>query len=442
MKNTLLVFFDIANQRNSDISLAAGSLLAYAKGHPAYGLEFEVEYHSFKFSENDRPHTEEMVEELAAGYNLVNLSSIALGCYAWAEDRINSIMELLRKKGFAGDFILGGYQIQSSFPLELQYPLARYFIVGPGEVSLVRAVLECPQKAVLEDTVKFETLPSPYLSGIIPLEQGQTMVRMETQRGCSRRCSFCMYHGQIRKISPFSLDRVKKELQLFKATGVQKINILDPEFFHSGNPEHALTILKLVHELEIQAQISVQVRFEPLASLQGEEFLDLCQGLNVQLEFGLQTIHKEEYKAIKRTNNLEKVEQVLSQLEARKIAYEVTLIYGLPLQTPKSFKQSIEFLKTRGCQRIFSYPLMLFRGTGLSEKRTQYGLKEDKEDGYGIPFVTSSHSFTFQDWKEMENIATQTAPSEKSPSQWQRISSDLTSRFNTSKRLGSNPQPL
>lgn len=48
---------------------------------------------------------------------------------------------------------------------------------------------------------------------------------------------------------------------------------------------------------------------------------------------------------------------------------------------------------------------MLLRGTGLFEQRTQFGFNEEVLGDFNIPTVTSSDSFSKDDWLQMQAIA-------------------------------------
>ena len=71
-------------------------------------------------------------------------------------------------------------------------------------------------------------------------------------------------------------------------------------------------------------------------------------GARIILEFGLQTIIKHEAKAIQRSNQLNKVEDTIAKLKAMDIEYEISLIFGLPLQTLSSFVESVNFCLSCG----------------------------------------------------------------------------------------------
>lgn len=97
-------------------------------------------------------------------------------------------------------------------------------------------------------------------------------------------------------------------------------------------------------------------------------------------------------------------------MKSRNISYEISLIYGLPNQTLDTFKYNIDFLKSRGCENIKAYPLMLLKGTELYEKKNIYNFVEQPFGDFNIPTVVSSHSFTENDWWKMKDIADELNP--------------------------------
>jgi radical SAM superfamily enzyme len=151
----------------------------------------------------------------------------------------------------------------------------------------------------------------------------------------------------------------------------------------------------------------MQTRFELIIGTQGDKFINLCKKINSHLEFGLQTAIESESNIIDRKNNINTVREVLNRLNVNDISYEVSLIYGLPMQTVQSFKESIDFLMENGCKSIVAYPLMLLKGTELYSKRNKYSFVEKKLGSYNIPTVISSNTFTEKEWMEMETIAKQ-----------------------------------
>ena len=176
---------------------------------------------------------------------------------------------------------------------------------------------------------------------------------------------------------------------------MRDIAVLDP-IFHT-NPA-AVDILRQFGEAGFGGRISLQSRFE----LIDDDFLDACAGLDVRLEFGLQTVQRAEMRAVGRMNDLLKADAVIGALHRRGIPFEVSLIYGLPEQTLASFKASVRWCQERAVPTLKAFPLMLLRGTGLDRDRARWGLVESADD---VPVVVRSSSFSRSDWEAMRSVA-------------------------------------
>mmetsp|Transcript_27752 Transcript_27752/g.38167 ORF Transcript_27752/g.38167 Transcript_27752/m.38167 type:complete len:85 (+) Transcript_27752:1008-1262(+) len=75
-------------------------------------------------------------------------------------------------------------------------------------------------------------------------------------------------------------------------------------------------------------KLALQSRMEMVNTSFLDEIVAINQAGDVVLEFGLQTIHKEEMKYIDRGNNMKKVSEVLSITKALNINTELSLIFG------------------------------------------------------------------------------------------------------------------
>lgn len=339
-------------------------------------------------------------------------AQLAIGAYVWAEHVVSPLLSWLRQAGFAGRIILGGPQISyQGAGLEALYPEADVFIRGYGERALCDVILATDEAladiegvhvrggsdANRQAKVAIEELPSPWLMGLIPLES-QPFVRWETQRGCLYRCTFCQHQEAGRKLERrvFNGQRVRDEIALFCRHGVRSIAVLDPIF--NIDDDHATGVLEAFVAQGYTGKLSLQCRAERIT----ERFLDVAAALDVTLEFGLQTIHKEEGRAVKRGNAIEKVHRALEWVRERDIDHEVSLIFGLPTQTLESFMASVDWCLTRHVPRIKAFPLMLLRGTALEQQRAKWGLVERAGE---MPIVVASSSFTPEQWGQMNAIS-------------------------------------
>ncbi len=348
---------------------------------------------------------------------------LAMGAYVWHEPLTQTLLNTLKQEQFPGRVILGGPQISyTKQGLEKYYPQADVFIRGYGEDALAKLWLSEQEKPPIAGVhyagepdlsqsanVDLEHLPSPYLTGII---KPQPFIRWETQRGCPFRCAFCQHResdsGMTRRQLQYS--RVREEAQwILKNPIIQDIAILDPTF--NSGPNY-MAILNQLIEGKYTGKLALQCRIEMVQ----DKFLEAVETLNktahVVLEFGLQTTDPTEAKIIQRPNNMTKVQHILSQTRDRRIATEVSLIFGLPNQTVQSFKESIEFCKDYGVPTIYAYPLMLLRGTPLHAKKEQLQLIESSDLDLqidriqeNIPHVVASPSFSYKDWCLMAKMA-------------------------------------
>jgi len=404
MKNLLIITFDIIYPNEPLIPYPIGSIISSLKSDAYIRESYNIHYKSFNIYGGNLLSIKEIIEILLKIVNLNDINIIALGCYYWSERYINPLIFELKKNGFNGKIILGGYQIQPKTCID-DYPLADYYIVGYAELSIIKILKNTEEvnEKIIQNNIDLNNIPSPYLTEVIPISNYQGEVLLETKRGCPYRCTFCAHKDIIsHKIYKNNLEKVFMELLFMKNHNVKQINIVDP-IFNMGNDY--IEILKEMVRININSFLTIQTRFELVKGDIGKTFLELCSQLNVRLEFGLQTINIEENIIINRKNNIDQIKKTISELNNMAIKYEISLIYGLPNQTISSFKESVKFANDSGCQNIKAFPLMLLKGTELFERKEEFGFKEGLWGEYNLPVVMESNSFSFDDWKLMEEIA-------------------------------------
>lgn len=404
-RRIILVAFNWTRDKDPRIPLGHASLLASLQTVPLLDIRSVV------ISVNQGGSSpEHIVEVLLAHADAPPAHvDIAFGAYVWGEELLRAVLPILRRRGFCGRIILGGPQVSYSGPgLEFIYPQADAFVRGYGEHALT-ALVQAPGRPAItgvhysgqrdrceQAQIDLETIPSPWLTGTLPVESGR-LVRFETQRGCPFRCAFCQHREAGSQLRPreLSTSRALEEVALFCRHGVAEIAVLDPIF--NATPR-AQQILRALAAGGFGGRVSLQCRAELVTA----EFLDAAQLLDTSLEFGLQTIHAAEGEAIDRKNHVEKVDRALSWVRDRGIAHEVSLIFGLPEQALSSFLASVQWCLQRRVPVIKAFPLMLLRGTPLEQKREQWKLRER---GSSMPFVIASNSFDEGDWTQMARIA-------------------------------------
>ncbi|WP_394166283.1 B12-binding domain-containing radical SAM protein [Neptunomonas phycophila] len=407
-KHIVFVSADWERPQDGRSNLGAASILASLKsaGIPYTLIEDAVNATDFDYTQLEARVLAAVHEREVLGQECL----VGIGAYIWNEPVTQQLTEVIRTRTSA-PIVLGGPQISyaEAGTLENLYPYANIFVRGNGEQAMVAlAQGECPEKfgihcaGDIDHAQKSETaleeLASPWLTEV--MKPGKS-VRWETMRGCPFRCSFCQHRESSDrfKLSVQQLDyeRITKEARLFARAGVERVSILDP-IFHLDT-QRTVDLLTVFKEVGLTAQLALQCRFESVK----DEFIDALEGLNVVLEFGLQTTIWEEGIAIERANRLDIAERVIEKLKARNIPFEVSLIYGLPKQTLASFRQSLSWCWNQQVPTIRAWPLMILRGTALDKQREKFGLIESENEA--IPHVIASNSFTHADYRKMEALA-------------------------------------
>lgn len=207
------------------------------------------------------------------------------------------------------------------------------------------------------------------------------------------------------------------EIEWFVDNHVRDLAVLDPTF----NTLNGNMVLDLLERLGYSGKLSLQCRPERVntAFLDQVESLSATTGAEVVLEFGVQTLEAEELEHIERVRNAnphnlaKKVLEKLSLVNQRKIKHEISLIFGLPLQTVESFQQTIQKIQGKTDGLLVAFPLMLLRGTPLYYQKDKLGLVEGTDIAHPlldriqkfIPHVVTTPSMTYGDWMTMAHIA-------------------------------------
>lgn len=402
----MLVALDWTRNKDPRVPLGHASLLAALRqaGADVVSLTFAL----------NAPETrlETVFARIAATLATTAPADLGFGAYVWNESYLQRLLPALRAAGYRGRIILGGPQISyQRSGLEAIYPDADVFVRGYGEQALVDLLCSEDPRPIPgvhwagevdlgeQASVELTELASPFLREIVDVAQHRRFLRWETQRGCPYHCSFCQHReADARPVRRrFGIHRLEEEIQLFARHDVRSLAVLDP-VFNLG--EHPFEVLDLLRRHRFDGRLSLQCHSDAMRD--PERFLRACAGLDINLEFGLQTIHEAEMRAVQRRQSVERFDALIDMLHRDRRSFEVSLIYGLPEQTLESFRETVRWCLRRRVPVIKAFPLMLLRGTQLATERQRWGLRED---GATIPAVVESHTFSTSDWHAMNAIA-------------------------------------
>lgn len=297
---------------------------------------------------------------------------IGFSVYMWNVMVFRGIAATLRQLLPHAKIVMGGPEIASDYIREGKYDdfEADYLVYGEGEATFRDLLSHLSGALPIENieglafrespTASFklnaprplfkslQVLPSPYLSGVVDdelLARPKLEANIETQRGCTLKCTYCIYHKDMPKITYNAVDRVIEEAKFVNHKhGVKKIRFVDANFTSD------LPFAKQVMRGLIDAKIEAQLMFELIPGFIDEEIADLFLEFNNLYEWnditigcGVQTINYDILRSVKRGIKIERFVKTFNLLSARNIFTKIDLIIGLPGEDFKSITATLEY---------------------------------------------------------------------------------------------------
>jgi len=364
---------------NNAFSLSLYNLKAYALAEPSVRQAWAISViqHPLIAETSQTARIESLVDRIIASKpDLVGFSA-----YMWNVLVFRLVAAALRERQPETVLVWGGPEIATEYLLEGKFDEleADFLIAGEGEPTFRELLLHqrtgAPEIAAIHGLAwrgeegglvvnrkrqPFDSLlriPSPFLTGAVDdevLTRPKVEANIETQRGCNLRCSYCIYHKDMSKISYSSVDRTLDEVRFVINKGVKRIRFVDANF--TSNLEHAKTIMRRLIDERFETRLMFELIpgfiDEELAGLFGE-FNSLYPWNDVTCGVGVQTINEDVLKRIKRRIKKEKFERTFDLLQANGVFTKIDLIIGLPGETLESIESTLEYMleQLRGGQR-------------------------------------------------------------------------------------------
>jgi len=182
-----------------------------------------------------------------------------------------------------------------------------------------------------------------------------------SSRGCPFRCEFCserLLLGDRYRCRP--VPEVVEEIKR-----CQSHNIFFGDSNFGGKRSHAMELM--------QQMIPLKLRWSALWSsylCRDSEFMDLAQrsGL-LHLNIGFETIDPQVLEGMnKRFNKVVFYEEILSNLQRRRISYSLNFIFGWDGENPGVFSSTLNFLKRHNVPVAYFNVLTPVKGTRLYDR--------------------------------------------------------------------------
>lgn len=326
---------------------------------------------------------------------------VALSVYIWNVDLIKELCSKLKQLKQDLIIVIGGPEVSYEIDYFLDNFEIDYLISGEGEVAFGKLLETLENNQVVNiqgistkderdyqqtkpvDLAYLETLESPYLLPRDLEDMSKRVLYFETSRGCPYQCQYCL--SSLEKgLRFFSLDYLKKQLDLLMATDVKIIKLLDRSF--NAKTEHALAILEHIFN---HYRPGVQFQFEINGDVLDQRIIDYINkyapdGL-LRFEIGIQSTYEPTNKIVKRYQDFKRLSEVIKQLQTNhKIDFHLDLIAGLPLENLERFAKSFDDVFSFYPKELQLGFLKLLRGTSLRKEADKYGYVFAQEPPYEL----------------------------------------------------------
>ena len=336
---------------------------------------------------------------LASGPDYVGFS-----LYVWNRSLALEIAALLRQRRPGLVIFAGGAEVTAD-PGGVGRDLALDFVLaGEGEELIVETLgrlltgatpQEIAASAAPIPVRDLATLPSPFLDGTLKLADYSGAL-WELSRGCPFTCDFCFESRGTAGIRRVPLDRVEAELELFAASGIQEVFVLDPTFnYHKAQAKQVLRLIALKAP-------DIHFFFEIRSEFLDREMARLFAAIRCSLQIGLQSAHDEVLKNIGRSLDPAAFEAKILLLHQADVTYGFDLIYGLPGDSLAGFRASVDFALSLVPNHLDIFRLAVLPGTRLAETAPDLRLEYEAGNPYE---VIASPAFSREDMALAARIA-------------------------------------
>ena len=334
---------------------------------------------------------------------------LGLSCYVWSVTTLMDAVKAIKAARPHTTIVLGGPEAGPVAMSMLDaYPSVDVIVKSEGEIPFAQIVerlnagrslhdvpgicfRDAADSTALADTGDapllhdVNDLPSPHLAIGDVTRHRRRIVCLETQRGCVFKCNFCFYNKDAAvRNRRFDLDRVKRELLGWLEQDVYSIYLMDPVF--NLNAARAKEICRFVADHNTRG---INFHTEIWAEFMDDELAASMRAANFTfVEVGLQTTDVTALATVERRLKLEKFVNGVECLKRHSLEFELQLIYGLPGETPESFRASLEFAISLDPPKLAVFPLMVLPGTELWRKAEALGIDFEPTP----PYYVRSHA--------------------------------------------------
>jgi radical SAM superfamily enzyme YgiQ (UPF0313 family) len=299
--------------------------------------------------------------------------------------------------------IVGGVGFSIMPEKILEFCGADFGIICEGEVSFPRLLTRLSNGQPFDDVsgvvyranggykrnpVSFADLVEvgPHCRGLIDNEKyfaSGGLAAVETKRGCSRVCIYCvepMVKG--RKVRLRDPRDIADEIEVLLSRGIYAIHINDSEF--NLNVKHAISFCEEIQRRKLQNRLQWYAYGMPAPFPE-----DLARSMKeagcVGMNFGTDSASEKMLRILKRTFRPKHIADAVKTCKQYGLQYILEILFGAPGETGETVAETIDFLKAIDAERVsITAGLRIFPGTELEQIVRAEGNSKDNPNLFGV----------------------------------------------------------
>lgn len=323
---------------------------------------------------------------------------VAVTLYLWNIERSLAVLRRLRTVERRLTIMVGGPEVARSHPFLFRSRLPDVAVSGEGEAVWLPIMKAWRTDSSTDfSNVAWKTkdryrwgrqpppemslcdcLPSPDCAYYRPDTNG--MLYLETTRGCPMRCAYCRYHHQRRAMGSLAADETLERVRVFKRRGAREIRFIDPTFNSSPAFEE---VIRRLAETGMSRSLKYFAEIDG-ASVTASQARLLAAACFKEIEVGVQSRSPQVLRFVRRPTNLMALERGIRALLSRKIEVTVDLMVGLPGQTARDVRSSIDWAAGLKGARVQCMQTLLLPGTEIRRLKNSWRLKASDRPPYAV----------------------------------------------------------
>jgi radical SAM superfamily enzyme YgiQ (UPF0313 family) len=340
-------------------------------------------------------------------------------CYLWNVEKTYAVARSIRTLKPDTILLLGGMEVTYDAANVLQNnPFADAVVQGEGEIpfrEILSALIDDGRfraglpgvwwhengnihlPGPLQIVQNLDDIPSPFQSVDFDSSSLTGDILFESYRGCVFHCAFCLYHRNYTQQRYYSMERVKRDLDILLDSPCQSIRFVDSTF--NIHPRRTKEILQILNGTDKRVSVEVSAEFfdeETVALLPRAGIRQIDIGLQSATKEALDSINRKFFREAPFTKNLALLRS------HNEITLNVELIAGLPGDNYETFKNSIDFTIRQRPDHISIYRLLLLKGSELRSRASELGMRFEEKPPYTL---IESHSLTATDLDRLELLS-------------------------------------